>query len=203
MPSELFFGSLKPATIPSPPKLKEGMSEDDQLQMMLRAYRGATESRFKGGRSKFAMATRAIDRKQQDKMLATAALLLDSDISPFGWAAFSCDVWKKNHNNPPRLDWVFLISRVEQRSGWFKSELSDYSGERVVFGPKARALMRRHETFRMLLNQTKTDEQVELVTRGFFPGNLFEELLAEARAEGDSERTRLRAEIDKGSWLWG
>jgi hypothetical protein len=148
------------------------------------------------------MATRVIDRKKQDQLLEVAAMLREEGISPYGWAAFSCDVWKEHHSSAPRLDWVFLISRVEQRSGWFKSELSDYTGERVVFGPKARELLRRHETMRMLLAQAKTDEHVKAVTDGFFPGNLFNEMLEAVRAEGDAERTRLRAEIERGEWLW-
>ena len=199
-PAELSFASLKPAAVPSPPKLKEDASEEDTLLTMIRAYRGACESRF--GRSNFGMGNRAVTKAQQEKLLTTAAALREHDISPFAWAAFSCDVWRAHNKGPPRLEWVFLASRVEERAGWFKSELSDYSGQRVVFGPKAKALLTDHETMRMYLMQARTEEERVAIEARFFPGDSFAQRVKEAKAEGEAERTRLSAALEKGHWLW-
>lgn len=203
IPASLFFDSLRPAVVPNPPMLSPDLSEDDLILTLVRAYRGASESRFPNSSQAFNAKLQAIDRNRQDKFVEVARMLQDKGISPFAWAAFSCDVWKKAaHRNPPRIDWVFLISRVEQRAGWFKSELSDYTGQRVIYGPKATALLRKHESMRMSLMTAPTDDAKALLFERFFPGDSFEELLEEARAEGDAERTRLKEALTKGQWLW-
>ncbi len=200
-PEELSFASLRPAAIPSPPKLKSDASEEDTLLTLIRAYRGACQARF-GARTNFAMGNRAVTKAQQEKLLAAAKVMLEQDISPFAWAAFSCDVWREHHRSPPRLEWVFLASRLEERVGWFKSELSDYSGQRVVFGPKARALLSDHEAMRMLLMQARTQEERDAIEARFFPGDSFTRRVEDAKAEGDAERTRLASALEKGHWLW-
>lgn len=198
-PPELSYDSLNPAMVPSPPKLKPTMSEDDRIAMLLHAWRGATQSRFKAAKY---TPVRTIDRKTQDRLLEFAAALEDEDISPAGWAAFSCDVWKEHHKNPPRLAWVFMISRLEKHAGWYSSELSTYTGRRRLVGPKCKALYEKHREYRQLLGQCVTSWEEAAVKAYCFPGNLFQQMVATARAEGDEIRTRLAADVVKGTWLW-
>jgi hypothetical protein len=184
--------------------LSPSLSEEDKVLVLLRAYRGATESRFKGSQgTKFARSLTTIDRNRQTKLLEVAEMLIDAEISPFGWAAFSCDVWKQaGHDKPPRIDWVFLASRVEQRSGWYKSELSDYSGRRLVYGPKATEMLNKKSLVLLRLSAARTQEQAQHAWASVFPGKTFAELLEKARQEGDDERTRLADEVARGNWLW-
>jgi len=198
------FSDYNLATIPSPPKLNPDADPTLWVEMLLRAYRGAVKSRFKESK-KFSAKLRVIVFRRMAKLEAAARALIDHDISPFGWAAFSCDVAKEYRKAAPDLDWVFSASRIEERAGWFKSELSDYTGQKVVFPKSSQALSNRWEQLRDAVRaRARSPEDVERLFREAFPNGQEEidALVAKVRAEADAERTRLSVALHNGEWLW-
>lgn len=196
---------LEPAVVPSPPKLNPDDPDGSWALALVRAYRGAVQSRYnvKSG----AFRQNNVATSKYAKALAEAARkLIEYDIPPASWAAFSLDVWRKysgekaSAKKPPALQWVFAAKRIEERHGWYKRESSSYTGGRVLFSKSAKELMTRYQSMRLELLHSE-DSPGAVVAR-HFPDGCYERLLRTAREEAQAERRSLSAALARGEWLW-
>lgn len=199
---------VAPAQVPDPPLLDPESPSLDHVTILAAAYRGAVESRF-GGRC-YVLRGDLRGTKHWAAFVGAAEALIEHNIPPAAWAAFSCDVWKKFSARGPRptrgkgwppVAWVFSAKRIEERRGWFRAEESDYSGGRAIFGPKHKDLMYRFARLDWVLGDPRVRD-VGAVVEQFFPGNLYEELVNAARAEAADYRERFKRQIREGRFLW-
>lgn len=195
---------LEPAVVPSPPKLNSDDPDGSWCMALVRAYRGAVQSRYKVRSGAFRQNNIATS-KYAKGLVEAAKKLLEHDIPPAAWAAFSLDVWRKygegkGSEKPPALQWVFAAKRIEERRGWYKAESSSYTGGRVLFGKSAKELFERYQQMRVGL--LCTELPVAQVVAQHFPDGLYDRLLRRAREEAQAERTRLKAALAQGEWLW-
>jgi len=177
------------------------------LAILVRCYRGAVQSRFDAKDVPYRVnATSSTGRA----LLDAAELLERYDIAPAGWAAFSCDKWKEYQPSraaasPPRMNWVWSTKRLLEKHGWYHSEELTYSVTRTVFGPKSKPILAAYfamdREIRTLPDPTR--KNIQAVVERYFPSGSFEARCAEARAENEETRTRLRDLARRGEWLWG
>lgn len=194
---------LNPAIIPSPPKLSPDDPDGSWALSLVRAYRGAVASRFKVQSQTFRRGNLTTSRYFKP-LVEAAKLLIEHDIAPASWAAFSCDVWKHYGKTvkPPSLQWTFAAKRVTDRAGWFKSEVSSYTGRRIVFSDTARELLALYQRVKFMLHASPDEAHAREVLRVEMPTSKYDDLLNQARREADAERTRLRLAAERGEWLW-
>ena len=196
------YDLLNPAVVPSPPKLNPDDPDGSWALSLIRAYRGALQSRFKLTSTAFRKGS-VTSSKYLKPLVEAAKMLQQHDIAPASWAAFSCDVWKKYGKGPkPSLQWVFAAKRIEANHDWFKSELSSYTGRRVVFGDAAREVMNRYQRLQMRLRGATTEKEALAMVEQELPADSYKRLIEAARKEADAERTRLRVAVGRGEWLW-
>lgn len=152
-----------------------------------------------------------ITRFQHYEELVTAAKLLRTKgIAPAAWCAFSIDTWQKygpkaqfkDANKRASVYWTFSPKRIEERSGWFSSEYSRYSGGTAIFGRMHKELLQRYGALRMALRPRMTlDERRALVER-YFPRGRYNKLVEAARDEAFATEQDLYGKVERGVFVW-
>ena len=204
MPPFPSTGLIGVPKVPAPPKLSEGLTDEQCVKKLGEAYRGAYESRY--GKRCYVMTRGSVKRSKFYKALVSAShFMRDNEIPPASWAAFSLDCWisfgernEGSNNKPPPVNWVFSIKRLEERAGWFDREASSYGGGRLLFTAKHKDLLRRYEGLRRAAYKELLTE--ELIER-FFPGG-WEKHYDEAEKESAKDQARLLAMVKRGDFVW-
>lgn len=186
------------AQVPNPPKLAQDASQDAMLDALGVAYLGAVKARY--GKPPWNSGTEKI----RGAALACAAKLQEHSIAPAAWAAFSCDVWRTygDGKKPPPARWVWSAKRVEERHGWFSSDLATYQGGNCRFSPSHLELAARWESMNLQCMHAATDEEAEAVVARVLPKSLFDQLAARAREESAKIQADLRRRVERGEFLW-
>lgn len=197
------------ARVPAPPKLPEGLSQMEEAVWLGKAYRGAAEVRLKKKCWILVRRDQLARSKLRFVLFAGAKALREAEIPPVAWTLFSVDVWlkyepQKGKPKPPPLSWVFSPKRIEERAGWFWAESGSYIATRNILGPAARELLQRYDTMRLALFQAgaTTPEAVAEVVARFLPGDTYDRLLREAKAQAQDDQVRMNAAAAKGDFLW-
>jgi hypothetical protein len=203
--------AVPPAYVPNPPQLDATKPEREQVEVLLRAYRGAVESRYKG-RCWVLARGELTASKLYPGLVATARVLIENEIAPAAWAAFSVDVWQRHGDErlakkPPPLRWVYSARRVEEKHGWFRSEESSYGGGRVVWSEAHHELRRRYDSMLADLRraQSPSSQDVAKIVSTYFGerAELYAQLVSEATKASQETQARLRYLAQKGEWIWG
>lgn len=191
------------AVVPNPPVLEVEMSDLERAHKLADAYRGAIQARF--GQVAWALKRGPLQgSKFYKNLVESAQTLLDHEIAPAAWAAWSCDVWKQygDKKKPPPVPWVFSAKRIHERRGWFAAEEETYMGGRVVYGPKQTALATQYLRMRAAIDSAGAHQHPEPVVARYFPDGAYEAALAAARAEVKAKQTELQRAKDSGTFLW-
>lgn len=192
------------AVSPNPPTLVPEMRDDERAARLVDAFRGALGSRFPGS-TDFSFRRGVLSRSKHFPMLVEAAgFMVEREIAPAAWAAWSMDVWKTytEKRKPPPVAWVFGPKRLAEKRGWFEHEESSYLGGTVLSTPKRTALLRRYLAMRAAVEAAEAwSDPREIVSR-FFPDDLFDRLVVEAREEVARVRERVQRRVDAGEFLW-
>lgn len=152
-----------------------------------------------------------ISRFQHYKQLVEVAKLLrEKGIAPAAWCAFSIDTWQKygpkaqarDPNKRASVFWVFLASRVEERSGWFSSEYSRYSGGTAIFGRLHKELLQRYAALRSALRPGMTLADREQLVQKYFPRGRYSKLVEAARDEAFETERQLYRQVERGVFVW-
>jgi hypothetical protein len=208
------------AAVPNPPDLDPEMKPTERTNFLASAFNGAVASRFPGYGDAFrsgsirangvllsapVRAARTLHKSKDYALLVEAAqFMLDHEIAPAAWAAWSCDMWKVHHTTkkPPPVAWVFGTKRLAERRGWFEAEERSYMGGSVKYGRVQEKLIRRYLTMRFEIhNACAWDDPAPFVAK-WFPDDLFERMVAAAKAEVARAQEKLRAAADRGEFLW-
>lgn len=195
------------AMVPGPPKLPADARGADAAGWLLKAYRGAIESRF-GGRCQVLRKRGTLERSRYLKGLVEAAeLLRDYGFPPAAWAMFSVDVWRKYEattTRKPGLGWVFSPKRIEDRHGWFRREEGRYCTRRAVFSRIAQDLMRgyRHMTYALAQAGAQSEQEIRAVVEQYFPGDSYEQTAAKARQRALADQRLINDRVARGEWVW-
>lgn len=199
--------SVPPAVIPNPPLIDPKASDKDLAMTLIRAYRGAVDSRY-GGRC-MVHASGDITRSKNFKALVDAGkALIDHEIPPAAWAAFSVDTWRKYSHEalakkPPPVTWAMNAKRINDRRGWFRAESDNYTGGRVIYGNAHQDLIKRYDLMRREARAALADGRpVSEVVERHFPDGMFQRLVDQARREAVENQQRLRHLVQRGEWLW-
>lgn len=199
LPNPPSWELVNAAHVPPPPRLNEEHDPSVWAQALVDAYRGAVVSRFKHSHP-FPRAT--LSKKPFYPLLIKGAeALIDYEIAPASWAAWSCDVWRrygakgKPSKKPPHLTWVWSPSRIQERHGWFRNEEGGYGGGRLVIGPALRALLDRYYDAR---RRVFGGEPAAVA----LPPEEWLKLVDAAKVEADDYRHRMANQVRAGLWLW-
>lgn len=194
-------GDIEIARVPPPPRLTEQMTPEERAQLMARAYRGAVQAKT----GKPCWAFRGPDpRRWKDfgALVDCAEELLAEDISPAAWAAWSVDKWSemKGRTCAPPVRWCYSASRVQERSGWFRSEELGYSGGRQRLGRMYKRLWEKW--LGMAQEMGDPDNDPSMVLERWFPGDLYERMHETAVWEAKDYQRRLNEQKARGEWIW-
>lgn len=198
--------SIRWATIPHPPQVKESDSEEAKAVHLAQAYRGALWARYKT--RSFAFTRGAPSSWKQFKMLVSAAEIMHQKrIAPAPWAYWSFRLWEKiNEKRPSDLAcapvyFVFAKSRLEGHTGQFRREGSLTKAGLRWFGPIQTKLIERYEALAAEALHTPPDLMPDLVSR-HFPGTSLQDLTSMAQCEADQQSELLNKRLERGEWLW-
>jgi hypothetical protein len=177
------------------------MPPEELARACARAYRGAVQSRFDG--PCFVFARGDLTKSKYYVMLVVGArLLIEQEIAPAAWCAWSMDIWKlrSGATKPPPIAWVFSEGRVRERCGWFRSEAASYEGGQALYGREHRRLLARwHRMFGELL---RGRDPPEVIVAQHFPDGSYEHGMKRARKEREETMARLDRMVEHGGWLW-
>lgn len=203
---------VAPVSVPDPPRLRAGLSERAAATVLVRAYRGAIESRYgRGGTYRLPPELKMVDANLP-LLAAAGRLLAAEEIAPAAWAAWSVDIWRdyvasrSSNENPPRPAYVFGAKRLEDPRvrGWFAREGGAAAGGRVIFTPEHRALVLRwqrmkHEAMR---RGAVTAEELSAVAFRWWPPGAFDAAVRRARDAASREERALRDRVERGEFVW-
>jgi len=201
-PSEL----LKPAIIPSPPQIPDGLSDMDAAMWLVRTYRGVVKSVTK--KECWVLATRQqLAKSKYLKTLASAARMMrEMEIPPAAWAMFSMDVWRKfgkGKASMPPIAWMFSEKRMADREGWFRHEEGGYHDSRIIYGDAAQDIMRRWAgMYGALVRALSTGGDLSAVVGRFFPDGMYDKLIDRANREAADDQLVLNKAMVRGDWIW-
>jgi hypothetical protein len=191
------FSVVQPAIVPNPPLLDSTLSEDAQVEMLAAVYRSVVAAKLN-------RPTRhaTVRKDVRAKLVDACKLLIEHEISPIAWAAFSFDEWKAatGKSTQPLLGWVWSSSRLDtpQRRGFFRSS-TEIAGGRLIFGPIYKKLL---DTWYAALHEARRTHDARAATEHFFPDGEYDRLVEAARAEAEDNQKRMRAMSERGDWLW-
>lgn len=203
---------VAPASVPDPPRLRAELSPRSAATVLVRAYRGALESRY-GRKATYRLPPESVMVERELPLLTSAvALLTSEEIAPAAWAAWSVDVWrdyvasKSNGENPPRLSYVFGAKRLGDHKvrGWFAREGGAAAGGRVIFTPEHRALVLRWQRMKMDASRrgAVTPSELAAVADRWFPPGAFDAAVRRARESASREERALRDRVERGEFVW-
>lgn len=191
-------------TIPLPPTLDEEATPIERAKKLADAFRGAIASRFPGHRD-FTFRNGAVAKsKHMPLLLKAAEFMLEREIAPSAWAAWSVDIWKQytTDKKPPPVAWVFGSKRLIERRGWFEAEEGSYCGGTAQLGPKRDALMKRYMMMRYAIQNARAWNNPGPIVARFFPDDLFARMVEDAKAESATKTHELRTAADCGAFFW-
>ncbi len=188
--------------VPSPPRLAAGQPPEERARLLAAAFRGAMAKRT--GKPCWAFRGKDPTRwKDYGLMLKVADALQEADIPPVHWVAWSIDIWQKGKSkeSAPPARYVFSPKRVAERGGWCRSEYNGYGWTSQVVRPRlGMVLWTRWNDMANELKDPRNDI-TETVAR-YFPGDLYDRMLAAARHEVAEARSCLERQLAAGDWLW-
>ena len=191
------------AKLPPPPLIDENASLDKKVNLLVTAYRGSVESRYK--KRCYAFSRGSIENSKYYKTLCAATeSFTDLDVSPFSWCAFSIDAWlkynatPKNKSKPPPANWVFSSKRITENFSWFKREANKYGGGLLFYSSSYKDLYKRYDGLRRACFR---EELTHDLMEKFFPGG-WEKFYERAKKEASADQVRLYQMMKRGEFLW-
>lgn len=172
---------------PPLPLLNPRSTDEDRATALAKAYAGAMNRRFAGKPLIYGHRGDVTKYRDYNKLVEAAALLIDLEVSPIGWALFSMDTWLAfvPSTNPPAVAWVYSTNRIQERHDWYVVEAGAYVGGQTYI---SRAHSRILATYRameadLMRRRPKTTSEVGVIVERYFPGDLYDCMLRDAVRE--------------------
>jgi hypothetical protein len=128
---------------PSPPEIKEGMTDKEKVELLVKAYKGAVKSRY--GKSDYSMRGNLEEHRNFKALLSAANMLMEKGVAPAVWVMWKLDqsiaFWQKVDSDPEFADKhkskkrpkkyspiyiVYTKSSISKQAGWCRSESVKY-----------------------------------------------------------------------------
>lgn len=220
---------VKPAVVPSAPKLNPDQSWEDWLLLMAKAYEGACAQRWplelrtkvrktgaKKGQAYIQRPTGMLGHPRspkwdsfREKLKDAAEALLSLDLSPFAWASFSAQVWRgmNEHKNGERTGKIAKWPPVDWL--WSATRILERGdspavhecteGGTVVYGDTHKLLLSKYTD---LQREVGFGVPVDAALDKVLPLSEYERLLQQARIEAEDTQRELNRRARAGEWLW-
>lgn len=196
-----------PAMVPPAPPMPGGLKGIDAARWLVKMYRGAIVSRFKGKCWVLAGRGKLEKSKHLPNLIRVAKIMQVEGVPPASWAAWSIGCWADNEigKGKPPIRWVYSEKRLEEHLGWFFRELGGYDVRRAVYSRPAQVLMWRHRQMMVALARSgaRTEEQVRVVVDKYFPDGLYDVLSQKAKRAAIDDQIRINQAVARGDWVWG
>lgn len=193
-------------TIPPPAKLDPRTPLPECAGIVLRAYIGAMNRRF---RQRYRMPRDVRASAYFFDLMLCADAMLEVGVAPAAWCAFSVDVWVHYvARGKPPITWVCDYKRVlnVEKHDWFLSELPRYDGGRLHVGEAHRDLLNRWWRMRRavlsLVGRGAPLDRVRKLVQRHFPAGLWDMMVAGARTEALAAQHELVDKAKAGMSLW-
>lgn len=197
---------ISPAVLPHPPMVDASASDEDKAMLLVRAYNGACESRYKK-RSRVLSGYRALrGSKHFANLVRTANFLVEKKISPHEWAAWYLDSRIKfGREDKPPISVVFGRNTVGDhvKRAIFRRDRKRMGG-RIVYGPKHLDLVSRYEAMRQDIRQLPitTEDELRVVVAEHFPPGVWGLLLSDAQKEAADLQVQFTTAVQAGQFIW-
>ena len=191
---------VDPPRVPNPPLLDGTLPDKELAEALTRTYRAVVTART--GKPCWQFARGDISKSKQFKTLVRAARqLIEHELPPASWLAWSFDKWEFGDNTKRApLNWLLGTKRIEERRGWFRKEMADYGGGRLLPGPQLKELWRAYMAMRADL--VGSSAPVAEIIDKHFPGRMYRLQVSRARAESAQIQDDMRAKAARGEFLW-
>lgn len=195
---------VKPACLPNPPLLQEGTKPAAQATMLLDAIDGALGAFFK---IRLPRRKGAVNRNRNYKLLREfAALLIEHKIPPAVWAWWRIQLYAGANATSkaapffPSIKFICNVRIITEarwrfRQAWGPGEL----GGRAMPGPAYLDLIR---TYRRMYIAIKNGAPVGEAVSKYFPGDLYDVRVDNAKREAVEIANKLKIRAEKGEFLW-
>lgn len=138
---------------------------------------------------------------QYEVLARGAELLIEHDLAPALWVAWSIDGHEKHAGTHlAKTSWVFNEDRITKFRAIFRGEISGYAAGVLVPGVCFQDLSKRY--FAMRRDLLNSNEDIDEIVDKHFPGRLYKKLVASAKAEAETMLSNFRASIERGEYIW-
>jgi hypothetical protein len=201
---------VPPAIIPKPPKLPNDLDDDEAVEWIMRAYRGACEYRWRSPCKVFLRWGSIRRSKFYKPLLAMVKEFRERDISPGGWIAFSIDEWrgfgkdKDAKGKPvfPPIPWLFSTKRLEEQEQWFLSDEHLYQSDTQQYGVIGKQFLQIVGQMQAMLISRLYDGRTEQeVFDRCFPNGSYDKLVEKVKEESAALQELIDARLRSGEWL--
>lgn len=205
LPSFVSVASLCPR-IPSPPLLRAEDSESTHVNLLAMWYEGAVWAAY--GKRSWIFRYGGMRSRWKPLLVAASKVCMEHDIRPAAWCRFSMSVYQTRVNveskKPPTPPYVFSVKRIEKQRGWFKSEITGYAGNRVVYTPTARVLMKKQAQLKSKIAQVypRNDNDLKRVVESVLSVDEHSKLVDTIKQEAYELTRDLRSQAESGRWIW-
>jgi hypothetical protein len=196
---------LRPAYVPSPPLIPDGLSDYEMALWLLRTYRGCIKSYTK--KECFILCSRAqiLKSKLYPKLISAAKKMRDMEIAPAAWAMFSYEMWGnfgEKKGNPP-LAWMFSESRMEKHENWFNAEAGRYCGPRPILGGMAQDILRAWgEMEYVMMDARVKGKDLGAIFAEYFPTGIYVKAIELSLKECAETQAALNKQCARGDFIW-
>lgn len=195
--------------VPAAPKLRPEMRDIVRVERLIAAYRAAVE-RATGKPCHVFKRGDLTKSKHYAALVDAAVLMVEHDLAPHGWAAFSLDQWQKDRGKraksgkPPAITWVFAPARISKLRGWYREVATSYCASRMYVVDAHRDLIVKFLTFQADLRDSIARGQggVQEVLDRHFPRDTWSRLVDLACKRSREEQFRVTEAAHAGKWVW-
>jgi hypothetical protein len=198
--SEELRPGLRLPRIPAPPMLDPALPELARVQKLVSTFEAIY--RQQTGRPCYTVPKGLMFGKHRHygKVVAAAQAMIDHRLAPVTWCKWRFDQWSSlgNDKTPP-FDWVYAVGGMLKFHGWFHAETSASCGSHILpMTAKYRALATKH----LLVDRARTWREAHELWDRCFPGDSFEQAVAEVSVENRAMQAKINAQVEAGAYLW-
>ena len=128
----------------------------------------------------------------------------EHEIAPATWCMWSHGQWADNHQGASApVSYVFGAKRIEERRGWFRSDVSAFGEGGQSYTPSARRLLSTQTAMRTcIFQECPDDDRIAVIVEHYFPGDTYEKLVAATKKEAAAQVSKLAEQLTEGEWIW-
>lgn len=183
--------------VPAPPKVEEGTSDNDRLQLLNAALHAAHSQVLRKDFWRRGKAT----AKEQQLLLEAAEALRAEGIRPHVWAKFSLLQWAKmKRDSSPTPRWVWSAQRIHEHADWCRTEIGGLQQVATMHLPAGKVLVQRLAKLRAALGYGRPAHEV---LAEILPNQERRVLLAQQASQKEAHAKKLLEAIRNGEWVWG